>query len=104
MEVLRRLVLAFVIDDEGVARRLADAISGLRSEPKTFRFVSGGTPYFESGWKVELFLKEDLCSGTGVFIFARVLRELLLSYVPINSCVEFVVSTDRRKEAFLWRT
>ena len=104
VEVLRRLVRTFVFDEEGVARRLAEAIADLRSEPKTFRFVSGGTPYFESGWRIELLLKEDLCSGTGVFIFSRVLRELLLSYVPINSCVEFVVSTDRRKEAFRWRT
>ena len=103
-ETLRRLVKAFVLDDEGVAGRLADAITDLRSEPRVFRFVSGGTPYFESGWRIELSLKEDLCSGTGVFIFSRVLRELLFSYVPINTCVEFVVSTDRRKEAFRWRT
>ena len=103
VDIVRRMVRACVFDGESVAARLADAIADIRSTPRTFRFVSGGSPYFESGWRVDLLLKEDACSGTGVFIFARVLKELFFSYVPINTCIEFVVSTDKRKEIFRWR-
>ena len=103
VDIVRRMVRICVFDGESVAARLADAIAGLRSTPRIFRFVSGGSPYFESGWRVDLVLKEDFCSGTGVFIFARMLKELFFSYVPINTCIEFVVGTDKRKEMFRWQ-
>lgn len=103
VDIVRRMVRTCIFDGEGVAARLADAIAELRSTPRTFRFVSGGAPYFESGWRVDLVLKEDICSGTGVFIFARMLKELFFSYVPINTCIEFVVGTDKRKEMFRWQ-
>ena len=102
-DIVRRMVRTCIFDGESVAARLADAIAELRSTPRTFRFVSGGAPYFESGWRVDLVLKEDICSGTGVFIFARMLKELFFSYVPINTCIEFVVGTDKRKEMFRWK-
>lgn len=102
VDVVRRMVRICAFDGKSVAARLADAIAELRSTPQTFRFVSGGSPYFESGWRIDLMLKEDICSGTGVFIFARMLKELFFSYVPINTCIEFVVSTDKRKEMFRW--
>lgn len=102
VEILRRVVRLCALDAEGVAQRLADAISELKATPRTFRFVSHGSPYFESGWRVDLTLKEDACSGTGVFIYARILKDFLFSYLPINSCIEFVVNTDHRKEMFKW--
>lgn len=102
-DIVRRMVRTCLFDNGGVSVRLADAIAEIRSKPRTFRFVSDGSPYFESGWRVDLTLKEDACSGTGVFIYARVLKELFFSYVPINTCIEFVVGTDRRKELFRWQ-
>lgn len=102
VDIVRRMVRTCAFDGEGVAARLAEAIVELKTSPRTFRFVSNGSPYFESGWRVDLTLKEDLCSGTGVFIFARMLKELFFSYVPINTCIEFVVNTDKRKEVFRW--
>lgn len=102
-DIIRKMIRMYANEEESVARRLADAIVTVVSTPRIFRFVSGGTPYFESGWRLDLTLNEDFCSGTGVFIFARILGEFFASFVPINTCVEFVVSTDRRKEAFRWQ-
>lgn len=102
VDIIRGMLRTCAFDGESVAARLADAIGDLRSTPRTFRFVSEGSPYFESGWRVDLTLKEDVCSGTGVFIFARILKELFFAYVPINTCIEFVVGTDKRKEVVRW--
>jgi len=101
---LRDLVRSYAVSFDEAAERLVDGIRGLSAVSRTFRFVRAGAVYFESGWEVHLRLDTTVCAGSGVFTFASVLKELLFAYVPLGSCVELVVDTDRRERAYVWRS
>ena len=102
VEILKDMIRAYSIRSEEETERLADGITSIRTEPKMFRFIHQGCVFYENGWQMHLTLSEQQYAGTGYFIFAAVLRALLNSYTPLNSCVELIVHTDKRANVVTW--
>jgi len=102
--ILRDLVRAYGAGFGDAAERLADGIRTLDAHPRTFRFVRSGAVYFENGWEIRINLDETTCSGSGVYTYASVLKELLFAYVPLGVCVELSVVTDKREHPYVWRS
>lgn len=102
IEIMKDLIRAYSIRSEEETERLVDGIIGIRTEPKMFRFIHQGCVFYENGWLVHLTLREEQYAGTGYFIFAAVLKALLASYTPLNSCVELTIHTDKRADVVTW--
>ena len=100
--ILKDLIRAYSIRNEEETERMVEGIAGIRTEPKMFRFIHKGCVFYENGWQMHLTLSEQQYAGTGYFIFAAVLRALLDSYTPLNSCVELIVHTDKRADVVTW--
>jgi len=102
--ILKDLLRSYVASFGDEAERLADGVHAIDSRPRIFRFIRTGAVYFENGWEIRLLLDETVCAGSGVFAFAMVLKELLFAYVPLGSCVEIVIDTDKRRGVYRWRS
>ncbi|MCQ2380515.1 MAG: type VI secretion system baseplate subunit TssF [Victivallaceae bacterium] len=104
LAVLRNIIDSYEVPAAGTeVAHLGAALTKVDVRPRGFRVISGGNIYFENGWTVELTINEEACSGIGYFTYASVLRELLFSYVPINTCIEVVLHTDRRRDVMVWK-
>lgn len=102
LAMLRDLIAAYSVRSEEETARLTGGICGIRTAVQVFRFIHQGCVFFENGWKMELTLNSRQYAGTGVFIFALVLKTMLASYTPINSCVELVLHTEERQNVVKW--
>lgn len=102
VEILKELIRAYSVRSEEETERLVDGIIAIRTEPKIFRFIHRGCVFYENGWQLHLTLREEQYAGTGYFIFAAVLKALLDSYTPLNSCVELTIHTDKRADVVTW--
>ncbi len=102
VETIRELVRSYDLRNDDGINRLAEGIVAINSNPHSFRFISHGSVYFEQGWKIEVTLDEQACEGTGVFIFGSVINTLLQSFTSLNTCLEVVLHTDKRKNIISW--
>jgi type VI secretion system protein ImpG len=84
--------------------RMLAGVIALKSESGPFRFYKRGAVFFEWGWKLALLLDEDSYAGIGVYIFARLIWELLSSLSPINTPLEMTVSTKQSGQIGKWKT
>lgn len=84
--------------------RMIDGIVSLESESASFRFFKDGAVFFEWGWKVEITLDEAAYAGIGYFIFANVLRDILMSFTPINTPLEIYFYTQQSGLVAQWKT
>lgn len=103
LEMLKELISAYSIRPAEETAQLLDGMLSLHTEPKQFRFINKGCVYYESGWHCEITFREEAYAGLGVFTFCWILKELFLSYTPLNSCIEFVMHTDKRREVVVWK-
>lgn len=103
VDILKQLIRSYSVRSEEETERLLDGITEIRTASKTFRFIHKGCVFFENGWQIQITLSEQQYAGAGYFIFAAVLRELLYSYTPLNSCVELVIHTDKRMNVVTWK-
>lgn len=103
LEMLKELIAAYSNRPEEETVRLLDGMISLHSAPKQFRFINRGSVFYESGWHCEITFREEAYAGFGVFTFGWVLKELLMSYTPLNSCMELVMHTDKKREVIVWK-
>lgn len=102
-EQLCGLIRSYSCRSKEETERLLEGIVEIRTEPKMFRSIYKGCVFYDNGWRIDLKLNEQQYAGTGVYIFAVIIRELLKSYTPVNSCVELVIHTDQKEAMVTWR-
>ncbi|MDR2483778.1 MAG: type VI secretion system baseplate subunit TssF [Treponema sp.] len=88
----------------GEIEEMVEGIIKLESEQVSFRFIKKGTVFFEYGWKVTITLDELAYTGTGYYIFARVIGELLKFFAPINVLLEIHFYTLQSGRVAVWKT
>lgn len=103
LSIIKKLLKAYSKRSEEETTQLIDGLMDLQAVPKQFRFIHKGSVFFESGWHIDITFREEAYAGIGVFTFAYILKELLLSYTPMNSCQEITIHTDKRKGIVTWR-
>ncbi|MBO4643593.1 MAG: type VI secretion system baseplate subunit TssF [Alphaproteobacteria bacterium] len=104
LDMLRTLLSNYSIRSAEEKERMTEGIVALTSEPETFRFIRNGVVFFEPGWKVRCVLNEKSFAGTGVYIFALVLKELFKSFTPLNSLLEIEFSSQQSGHIATWKT
>lgn len=104
LEMLRTLLGNYSIRSAEETERMTEGIVSLKSDPATFRFIRNGVVFFEPGWKVDCVLNEKAYAGTGVYIFALILKELFKSFTPLNSLLEMNFSSQQSGHIALWKT
>jgi len=72
------------------------------NEPSVFRFFRKGSVFFEQGWKLRLTLDETAYAGTGFYIFAVLIRELLAGYAPLNTPLQLELYTTQQGKITEW--
>ncbi len=72
-------------------------IAGMSSRRVVRSVSADGWRGFCRGVQVNLELDEDKYVGSGVFLFASVLRHFLSLYASVNSFCELVVTTKQRE-------
>ena len=104
LDMMRTLLGNYPIRSTEETERMTEGIVALTSEPETFRFIRNGVVFFEPGWKVDCLLNEKSYAGTGVYIFALVLKELFKSFTPLNSLLEIEFSSQQSGHIATWKT
>ena len=104
LDMLRTLLGNYAIRSAEEMERMTEGIVSLKSKPETFRFIRNGVVFFEPGWKVDCVLNEKSYAGTGVYIFALVLKELFKSFTPLNSLLEIDFSSQQSGHIATWKT
>ena len=104
LDILRTLLSNYPIRSAEETERMAEGIVEMISEPETFRFIRNGVVFFEPGWKVSCVLNEKAYAGTGVYVFALVLKELFKSFTPLNSLLEIEFSSQQSGHIATWKT
>ena len=104
LDIMRTLLGNYPIRSAEETERMTEGIVALKSEPETFRFIRNGVVFFEPGWKVDCLLNEKSYAGTGVYIFALVLKEIFKSFTPLNSLLEIEFSSQQSGHIATWKT
>ena len=104
LEMLRTLLSNYALRSAEETERMTEGIVSLKSDPATFRFIRNGVVFFEPGWKVDCVLNEKAYAGTGVYIFALVLKELFKSFTPLNSLLEMNFFSQQSGHIVTWKT
>lgn len=104
LEMLKTLLGNYAIRSAEEMERMIGGIVSLTGQPETFRFIRNGVVFFEPGWRVSCVLNEQAFAGTGVYIFAVVLKELFRSFTPLNSLLEIEFSTQQSGHIVTWKT
>lgn len=104
LEMLRTLLGNYAIRSAEETERMTEGVVSLKSEPATFRFIRNGVVFFEPGWKIDCVLNKKAYVGTGVYIFALVLKELFKSFTPLNSLLEMNFSSQQSGHIATWKT
>lgn len=105
VHILKRIISHYSCLNPEETVKITDGIKSIKTEPEMFRFIyKNCNIYFENGWRVIITLSENKFEGMGFFMFACVLRLLIESFTPLNSCVEVVVYTEERGFIAKWTT
>lgn len=103
--ILKRIIAHYSCLPGDETAKITDGIKSVKTEPEMFRFIyKNCNVYFENGWRVVVTLSENRLEGIGFFMFACVLRNLIESFTPLNSCVEVVLHTEERGFITKWTT
>ena len=76
--------------------RLKASLKKLRIDSRVYRFISKGVVFFEKGYHITLTLGQKELEGIGLFAFARVLAELIMTYRDISIPLTVDICSDER--------
>jgi len=85
--------------------QIANQINGIKeiqTKPIIRRVNTGGPLAFGRGLEITIVLEEEKFTGTGIFLFGRVLEQFFSRYVSVNSFTETVIRTVERGEIVRW--
>ena len=102
LKMLRELIRLYSTRNAEEMDKLQQGIAAFFCEPEVFRYIKKGSVFFENGWLIHLELDELCFPGTGVYLFALALRELLRSYSPLNAPVRLELSTKQQGVIAEW--
>jgi type VI secretion system VasI/ImpG family protein len=104
LEMLKNLLRNYRIRSVDEMEQIIEGIVKLESEQVSFRFIKKGTVFFEYGWKITITLDELAYTGTGYYIFAHVMGELLKCFAPLNVLLEIHFYTLQSGRIAIWKT
>ena len=104
LELLRNMLRSYPLRPAEEMERMIGGINALSGKSDAFRFIWNGVVFFEWGWRVKLVLDEDAYAGMGLYLFAKVIAELLLSLTPLNTILEIEFSTLQSGVIAVWKT
>jgi type VI secretion system VasI/ImpG family protein len=103
LKTLKSLIVNYAGRENNEARKMAEGIASVVSDIATFRFIKRGAVFFEQGWDVAITLDETAYTGSGWYLFGRMLRELLFSLAPLNTPLSITVLTRQSGEIAVWK-
>jgi type VI secretion system VasI/ImpG family protein len=93
LAMLKQILRSYNTREAEEIDRITDGIRSISCKQISFRFVREGAVFFEWGWHVAVTLDETRYAGIGFYLFALVLKEVLLAYAPLNTPMEIAVET-----------
>ena len=104
LELLRDILRLYPLRPAEEMERMIAGIVSLSGRGDTFRFTRGGTVFYERGWRASLVCDENAYAGMGMYVFARVVAQMLLSLAPINTVLELEFATLQSGVIAVWKT
>ena len=102
LDLLKDLIRDYSFRSPEETERMVEGMLSIQTAPKVFRFVRNGGVFFENGWSIRMTLDEPHYAGTGFFLFALILKEVLHSYAPLNSLFEISLYTQQNGFISQW--
>ncbi|MBO8415686.1 MAG: type VI secretion system baseplate subunit TssF [Proteobacteria bacterium] len=100
--MLRRLTQSFSPRPADESAQIARSVLKLESREQTFRRTEHGCVYFERGCALDLTISERALAGTGFYVFARLISELVFSLVPLNLPLNITLYSPERGRICTW--
>ncbi len=97
LNALQEILKLYDFSDSTANQQQIAGIAGMSSRRVVRSVSAGGWRGFCRGVQVQLELDEDKYVGSGIFLFASVLRHFLSLYASVNSFCELVVTTKQRE-------
>jgi type VI secretion system VasI/ImpG family protein len=104
LEMFREMLRAYQIRSPEENEKMISGITRLDSESASFMFIKKGMVFFERGWRVYFTLDEIAFAGMGYYMFARVIAEMLKSFIAVNTLLEIKFSTEQSGHIATWKT
>jgi type VI secretion system VasI/ImpG family protein len=91
LAMFKDVIQSYKLRSEEEMERIVAGITGLETEPATFRFIKHGTIFFENGWRIRFTLDETAYAGVGCYIFGYLIGAMVKEWVPVNTlaCIDF---------------
>lgn len=104
LKMFKTLLGTYRLRAEDEMERMIEGLVELESEQKSFRFIKNGMVFFEYGWNIWFTLDELAYAGTGCYMFAAIIGEILKSFSPINTLLEINFYTLQSGHIATWKT
>jgi type VI secretion system VasI/ImpG family protein len=104
LEMFREMLRAYQIRSPEENEKMIVGLVKMESENASFTFIKNGMVFFEWGWKVRFVLDEIAFAGMGCYIFARVIAEMLKSFIAVNTLLEIEFLTEQSGHVATWKT
>jgi type VI secretion system VasI/ImpG family protein len=93
---LKQIVRAFSLKSGDETSRMVGSLLHVTKEEKIYRYINKGCVYYEKGYNVKLTFCQKKLEGIGVFIFARMIVDVLQSFAPINLPISAEIYSDEQ--------
>jgi type VI secretion system VasI/ImpG family protein len=104
LAMLKDLLRSYNTRSQDEIDRILEGINSIGARQASFRFVRGGSVFFEWGSNLRITLDETKFAGIGYYSFARVLKSLLEGLAPLNMPLELSVYTGQSGLVGTWKT
>jgi type VI secretion system VasI/ImpG family protein len=104
LEMFKEILRAYQIRPPEESEKMIAGLAGMESESAPFTFIKNGMVFFEWGWKVRFTLDEIAFTGMGCYMFARVIAEMLMSFIAVNTLLEIEFFTEQSGYIATWKT
>jgi type VI secretion system VasI/ImpG family protein len=104
LEMFREMLRAYQIRSPEENEKMIAGLTQMKSENVSFTFIKNGMVFFEWGWKLKFTLDEIAFTGMGCYVFARILAEMLKSFIAVNTLLEIEFYTEQSGYIATWKT
>ncbi|MDR0402592.1 MAG: type VI secretion system baseplate subunit TssF [Treponema sp.] len=104
LEMFREILRAYQIRSPEENEKMITGLTKMETENTSFTFMKKGMVFFEWGWKVRFTLDETAFAGMGSYMFARVIAEMLTSFIAVNTLLEIEFFTEQSGYMATWKT
>ncbi|MDR1948636.1 MAG: type VI secretion system baseplate subunit TssF [Spirochaetaceae bacterium] len=104
LEMFKEMLRAYQVRSQEENEKMISGITNMESENVSFTFIKRGMVFFEWGWRLRFTLDERAFTGMSYYMFARVIAEMLKSFIPVNALLEIEFSTEQSGHIATWKT